>query len=66
MSSSATFFVYILRCADGSFYVGHTQNLVDGVRLHNDGCAARPPQATSEKPLHARYSRLFALSAHVF
>jgi predicted GIY-YIG superfamily endonuclease len=43
MSASApadSFFVYILRCADGSFYVGHTSNVEARVKLHNDGGGA--------------------------
>jgi predicted GIY-YIG superfamily endonuclease len=35
------FFVYILQCVDGSFYVGHTHNLSHRLRAHNDGTAAR-------------------------
>ena len=30
-------FVYILRCADGTFYVGHTADLQFRVALHNAG-----------------------------
>jgi predicted GIY-YIG superfamily endonuclease len=43
MSASApadSFFVYILRCADGSLYVGHTSNLDDRIKAHNDGRGA--------------------------
>lgn len=34
------FFVYILLCSDGSYYVGHTDDLVARVRVHEsgDGC----------------------------
>ena len=39
-SSSKGFFVYILRCADGSLYVGHTTNIEDRVRVHNEGRGA--------------------------
>ena len=40
--------VYILRCADGSLYVGHTSDLDSRERTHNDGrggsyTAARRP-----------------------
>ena len=40
--------VYILRCADGSFYVGHTDDLDARVKAHNQGhgaahtCLRRP------------------------
>jgi predicted GIY-YIG superfamily endonuclease len=40
LSSSKGFFVYILRCADNSFYIGHTQNIEERVKLHNDGRGA--------------------------
>ena len=33
--------VYILRCADGSFYVGQTADLGSRLARHNDGTAAR-------------------------
>jgi predicted GIY-YIG superfamily endonuclease len=35
-----SFFVYIVRCADGSFYVGHASNVDDRVKLHNDARGA--------------------------
>jgi predicted GIY-YIG superfamily endonuclease len=31
--------VYILRCADGALYVGHTTDLKDRLRRHNQGIA---------------------------
>jgi predicted GIY-YIG superfamily endonuclease len=34
------FFVYILRCSDGSFYVGHTVDLETRVNAHNEGRGA--------------------------
>jgi predicted GIY-YIG superfamily endonuclease len=33
-------FVYILRCADGVLYVGHTIDLEDRVRRHGQGAAS--------------------------
>ena len=33
-------YVYILRCADGSFYVGCAQNLDARLKAHNDGRGA--------------------------
>ena len=32
--------VYILHCADGSFYIGQTSDLRSRVARHNDGTAA--------------------------
>jgi predicted GIY-YIG superfamily endonuclease len=43
MSASAiadSFFVYILKCADDSLYVGHTCNVEARVKVHNDGRGA--------------------------
>jgi predicted GIY-YIG superfamily endonuclease len=43
MSASASadsFFVYIVRCADDSLYVGHTLNVEDRLNVHNDGRGA--------------------------
>jgi putative endonuclease len=34
------YYVYILRCADDSFYIGSTQNLDDRLKSHNDGRGA--------------------------
>lgn len=33
-------YVYILRCADGRYYAGHTENVPQRVQIHNDGRAA--------------------------
>ena len=35
------YFVYILRCADDSFYVGHCTDLPNRVREHNAGQGAK-------------------------
>jgi len=43
MSTSVTadsFFVYIVRCSDGTLYVGHTSDVQERVRLHNNGRGA--------------------------
>jgi len=32
-----SFFVYILRCADGSYYIGHTDNIDKRVWEHQTG-----------------------------
>ena len=34
------FFVYILRCADGHYYVGHTDDLDRRMAQHSDGVAS--------------------------
>jgi predicted GIY-YIG superfamily endonuclease len=34
-------FTYILRCADSSFYVGHTDDIRERISRHNAGQAAK-------------------------
>ena len=34
-------FVYLLRCADGTLYVGHTDDLASREKTHNDGQGAK-------------------------
>jgi len=46
--------VYILRCADGSLYIGQTNDLEKRVAKHNDGRAAA--HTASRRPVHVVYS----------
>jgi predicted GIY-YIG superfamily endonuclease len=39
-SSPNSFFVYILKCADGSFYIGHSSDVEERVKVHKDGRGA--------------------------
>jgi predicted GIY-YIG superfamily endonuclease len=39
--SAGGWFVYILRCADGTFYTGVTKDVGRRCRQHHDGTAAR-------------------------
>jgi predicted GIY-YIG superfamily endonuclease len=32
-----SFWVYILRCSDGSYYTGHTENLEKRIGMHKSG-----------------------------
>ncbi len=41
VKQSDTFFVYILYCADGSYYTGYTNNLTERLKRHNKGFASR-------------------------
>ena len=31
------FFVYILKCSDGTYYIGHTDDIETRIALHNSG-----------------------------
>jgi putative endonuclease len=35
------FFVYILRCSDGTLYTGYTTNIEDRIKIHNSGKGAK-------------------------
>ena len=41
LKRSGRFFVYILRCRDGTFYTGYTPDLARRLELHNAGKGAR-------------------------
>jgi predicted GIY-YIG superfamily endonuclease len=53
-SSSSMSFVYVLRCADGSLYVGHTKDLASRERIHNSGRGAR--YTASRRPVRIVYA----------
>ena len=38
---SKNYFVYILECSDGSYYVGYTENIEERLFLHRRGRGAR-------------------------
>ena len=51
------FYVYILRCSDGSYYVGSTDNLQERIAAHNAG---RGPSYTSKRrPVQLIYSERY-------
>ena len=50
-------YVYILLCADNSFYVGSTQNLDDRLKSHNDGRGAA--YTFKRRPVRLVYSESF-------
>ena len=41
MKRKDKFFVYIVKCADGTYYTGYTNNLENRIKLHNNGNGAR-------------------------
>ena len=51
------FIVYILRCADGTFYTGHTKDLEVRLKLHNAGRGAK--YVRGRGPVEVIYSRIY-------
>ena len=47
-------FVYILKCADGSYYVGCTTDLRERERVHNEGLGAE--HTAAHRPVRLVYS----------
>lgn len=52
-----SFWVYILRCADGSYYTGHTDNLEKRVAEHQVG--GLPGYTLSRRPVALVFSEAF-------
>ena len=51
------FWIYILRCSDASFYVGHTDDLERRIAQHHEG--ASPCYTLIRRPLKLAYSQEF-------
>ena len=47
-------FVYILKCADGSYYVGSTSDVAERERIHNEGHGAE--HTAAHRPVRLAYS----------
>lgn len=50
--------IYMLRCADDSIYVGHTEDLASRVRMHNEGHGGA--YTAARRPVAVVYSEEFA------
>ena len=61
-----SFWVYILRCADGSYYTGHTDNLEQRIGQHQAGeadgytAARKPVELVFSQPCATREEALSA------
>ncbi len=58
------FWVYILRCADGSYYVGHTDDLEKRVRQHQSGELGG--YTFNRRPVQLAYSQDFPTREEAF
>jgi len=56
-SNGPVYYVYILRCADDSVYVGSARDLHERVNAHNTGRGAACP--FKHRPVHLVYSESF-------
>ncbi len=53
-----TFWLYILRCADGSYYIGHTEDLEKRFAQHNLGAVSS--YTHKRRPLTLVFSEQFS------
>jgi len=58
------FYLYILQCADGSYYVGHTDNLEQRIDDHVQGKASYYTRAL--RPLTVVFSEAYASRDEAF
>ena len=58
------FCVYIFRCADDSYYVGHSDNLEDRLQQHDSGALGRYTKA--RRPVRLVYSQDFPTRDEAF
>ena len=59
-----SFFVYVLRCADGSYYTGHTDNLEHRIAQHNDGTLVG--YTSRRRPVELVYSQTLSTRQEAF
>jgi len=55
-AADAPYYVYIMECSDGSFYIGMTNNLERRLHAHNEGIASK--YTRSRRPVTLRYQEL--------
>lgn len=58
MKTEMTNYTYILKCDDGSFYTGWTNNLEKRIKDHNEGKGAK--YTKSRRPVTLAYYETFA------
>lgn len=51
------FWIYLLRCSNGSYYVGHTDDVVRRLEEHNSGKGAE--HTRKYRPVHLVYTEPF-------
>jgi tRNA/rRNA methyltransferase len=58
------FHAYILRCVDGSYYAGHTDNLAERIAAHHSGIL--PGYTQTRRPIELVWSQEFAARDEAF
>lgn len=58
------FYVYIVKCADGSYYTGHTDNLESRIAQHQTG--QMPGYTATRQPVRFVFAEEFATRQEAF
>ena len=53
----SSYHVYMLRCADGTYYTGYTRDLEARVKLHNSGNGAKSLLWRGKRPVQLVYAK---------
>lgn len=51
------FWVYVVRCRDGTYYTGYTNDLPERIRLHNAGSGAK--YVRGKGPVRVVYAKMY-------
>lgn len=57
MATEDNHIMYVLECADGTYYTGYTNNLEKRINVHNSGKGAKYTRA--RRPVHCIYFERF-------
>lgn len=57
MATSNNHVMYVLECADGTYYTGYTNDLEKRIAVHNSGKGAKYTRA--RRPVHCIYFEVF-------
>ncbi len=53
------YYVYILECADGTYYTGRTTNIEERLRKHNGEISGGAKYTRSRRPVNAVYTETY-------
>ena len=62
LSRHADFWLYMVECADGTYYAGYTRDLTARVRLHNAGRGAK--YLAGKRPVSLVYAKHYRYYLH--
>lgn len=61
---SGKFWVYIVKCADGTFYTGYSSDIEKRIKLHNEGKGAK--YTRGRRPVRLVWSKKYSYFKNAF